>query len=60
MSAHTRNECYAPSIPELYHLFGRRLRRHEDPGNVDLEHHIRIVRRILQRRRFLLDPRRRN
>lgn len=60
MPTHRRNERHTPSIPMPNHLLRNRLRRHHDPRDIDRKHPIRVLSRILQRRRLLLDPRRSN
>lgn len=56
--AHTRNHDYRPPVPESEHLLRHRLSRHEHARDVDFKHHVRVLGRVLQRRGFLLDPRR--
>jgi len=56
--AHARNQHNTPRRLELYHRLGRRLRRHEYPGDVDREHAVGVLGRVFQGRGFLLDARR--
>lgn len=58
--AHAGNHCDAPAITELNHLLRHCLRRHEDAGDVDIEHQVSILGRVFQRRSFLLDASRCN
>jgi hypothetical protein len=55
--AHTRNHDYTSAISKFDHLFRTRLGRHEDTRDIDLEHAIRVFRRVVQCWRFLLNPR---
>ena len=52
---HACDHRNAPSVAELDHLLGDGLRGHEDAGNVDVEHQVRVFGRVFQRGRFLLD-----
>ena len=54
---HTSNECHTTSISPPDHLFRNRLRRHENTSDVDLEHHVCVLGRVLEGRGFLLYPR---
>ena len=60
MGTHARNDRDTASISKPDHLLGHRLRRHKDPRDIDFKHQVRILGRIFQRRRLLLDPRRSN
>lgn len=57
---HTSNHHNTAPIPKPNHLFRRGLCSHETPRNIDTHHQIAILRSILQRGRFLLNPRRSN
>lgn len=55
--AHTRNQGYRSTITESDALFCERLGGHEDTGDIDLKHQIRILGRVIQSRRLLLNAR---
>lgn len=59
-SAHAGNQCNASPVAKANHLLGNGLGGHEHSRDVDLEHGIRVLGRVLERRGFLLDARRRD
>lgn len=54
-AAHARNANDAPPVPVLDHLLRGRLRRDQHPRHVHAEHPVRVVGRVFQRGRLLLD-----
>ena len=51
---HARDERHTASVTPSDHLLGGSLRRHEYTRDIDLEHQIRVLGCIFERRRFLL------
>lgn len=59
-AAHGRDHGNAATAAMSDHLLGDGLRGHEDTRDVDLKHGVRVLGRVLQRRRLLLDTSRGN
>ena len=53
---HARDKDYASALAELDHLLCSCLRSHHHTCDVDSEHAIRILGRVFQGWRFLLNP----
>lgn len=54
-AAHGGDHGDAAAVAPADHLFGDGLRRHEDSGDVDLEHHVGVCLRVIESGGFLLD-----
>lgn len=56
-ATHAGDQDNAATLAKADHLLGRRLGRHEHTRDVDLEHSVGILGRVLEGRRLLLDAR---
>lgn len=54
-ATHTSDHSNATPIAKTNHLLSHRLRSHEHASNINLEHGVAVLGRVLQRRRLLLD-----
>jgi len=57
MPTHGRNKSHTTTSFPANHLLRDSLRRHEHARDVDLEHRVRILSSVVQRRSLLLNPR---
>lgn len=54
-TTHTSDHSNAPPIAKANHLLSHRLRRHEHARDINLEHGVAVLGRVLQCRGLLLD-----
>lgn len=59
-TTHTSDHSDATSIAKANHLLGNSLRSHEHARDIDLEHSVAVLGRVLQRRSLLLNSSSRN
>ena len=55
-ATHTGDHGDATAVAKANHLLGHGLRGHEHARDVDLEHGVAVLGRVLERRGLLLDP----
>lgn len=54
-AAHAGDEADTPRLLKAHHLASGSLRRHEDARYIDAHHSVDLVRRVLERRHFVVD-----